>query len=413
MLSRYLASALLAAHAALAGVIDRRKASFNWGSDKVRGVNIGGWLVLEPWITPSIFEQFDASQGIVDEFTLSEKLGAAKAGEILKPHWDSWVGYEDFQRIADAGMNVVRIPIGFWAYDTFGSPYAKGAAPYMDAALDWARGTGLKVIIDLHGAPGSQNGYDNSGQRMDSPQWTQGDTVDQTLSVLNTIAEKYGTAEYEDVVAGIQLLNEPAGYTLDLNTIKQFDRDGYGKVRAVGETPVVVHDAFQSPASYNGFMAASDNDVRNVAIDHHEYQVFDTGMVAWSAQEHRQGVCNNKARWEGADKWTFVGEWTGAMTDCAKWLNGYGRGARYDGSFEGSSYVGDCAFASDLGSWDQQRKDDTRWYIETQLEAFEKVDGWIFWNFKTEAAPEWDWSKLSDAGVFPNPVTDRKFSAIC
>lgn len=92
---------------------------------------------------------------------------------------------------------------------------------------------------------------------------------------------------------------------------------------------------------------------------------------------------------------------------------GYGRGARYDGTYSGSEYVGDCAFASDLSTWDQQRKDDVRWYIETQLAAFEKVDGWVFWNFKTEAAPEWDWGKLSAAGVFPNPVTDKKFSVIC
>lgn len=29
---------------------------FSFGSEKVRGVNLGGWFVLEPWITPSIFE---------------------------------------------------------------------------------------------------------------------------------------------------------------------------------------------------------------------------------------------------------------------------------------------------------------------------------------------------------------------
>ena len=29
---------------------------FGFGNDKIRGVNLGGWLVLEPWITPSIFE---------------------------------------------------------------------------------------------------------------------------------------------------------------------------------------------------------------------------------------------------------------------------------------------------------------------------------------------------------------------
>lgn len=34
---------------------------FPFGSKKVRGVNLGGWLVLEPWITPSIFEETDST----------------------------------------------------------------------------------------------------------------------------------------------------------------------------------------------------------------------------------------------------------------------------------------------------------------------------------------------------------------
>ena len=29
---------------------------FSFGNEKIRGVNLGGWFVLEPWITPSIFE---------------------------------------------------------------------------------------------------------------------------------------------------------------------------------------------------------------------------------------------------------------------------------------------------------------------------------------------------------------------
>lgn len=37
---------------------------FAFGQDKVRGVNLGGWLVLEPWITPSIFE--DTPGNVVD-----------------------------------------------------------------------------------------------------------------------------------------------------------------------------------------------------------------------------------------------------------------------------------------------------------------------------------------------------------
>lgn len=34
----------------------KRDLKFSFGQEKVRGVNLGGWLLLEPWITPSIFE---------------------------------------------------------------------------------------------------------------------------------------------------------------------------------------------------------------------------------------------------------------------------------------------------------------------------------------------------------------------
>lgn len=64
----------------------KRSVSFQWGKEKVRGVNLGGWLVLEPWITPSIFQNVDQSLGIRDEWTLTEKLGTEAAFKILEPH---------------------------------------------------------------------------------------------------------------------------------------------------------------------------------------------------------------------------------------------------------------------------------------------------------------------------------------
>jgi len=115
----------------------------------VRGANIGGWLVLEPWITPSIFEQFDGS--IIDEYTLTKNV--PNAGDILRSHWESWVSQGDFQKIADNGFNLVRIPVGYWAFQKYqGDPYIQGAADYLEKAIGWARATGLKVWIDLHGA---------------------------------------------------------------------------------------------------------------------------------------------------------------------------------------------------------------------------------------------------------------------
>ncbi|KAK4627002.1 Glucan 1,3-beta-glucosidase [Fulvia fulva] len=409
--------ALCAAFATAAPSHDKRGPSgFPWGKDKVRGVNIGGWLLLEPWITPSIFQQFDQSRGIMDEYTLGQALGAQQAREqVLQKHWDTWCTWADFKKIADSGFNAVRIPFGYWAFDSSDSPFPSGSAPYLDAAIDWARSTGLKVMLDLHGAPGSQNCFDNSGQKCDTPKWTTGNTVAKTLRVLKTVQDKYGASSYDDVIMGIQLLNEPLTPVLDLNVVKQFTRDGYGQQRDSSQSRVVVfHDGFQQVNKYNGFLTPSDNNAQNVVVDHHEYQVFSPELVAMKPWEHRQYICNNAFVYSGGDKWTFVGEWSGAMTDCAAALNGYGTGARYDGTFPGSSYVGSCQNINFMETWDQQFRDDTRGYIEGQMESFERnTEGWFFWNFKTEGAPEWDAFRLIDAGIFPQPLTDRKFGAIC
>lgn len=50
---------------------------------KLRGVNLGGWLVLEKWMTPSVFEGLEA----VDETTYCVELGG-RAEQALKKHWD-------------------------------------------------------------------------------------------------------------------------------------------------------------------------------------------------------------------------------------------------------------------------------------------------------------------------------------
>lgn len=123
------------------------------------------------------------------------------------------------------------------------------------------------MIIDVHGAPGSQNGFDNSGRRTSSPSWTQGDTTNQQLSVIGQIAKKYATSEYQDTVAGIELLNEPLPERLAGGTgaVVQFSKDGFGKVREVGNTPVYASDAFQAGAFWNGVL---EGDAKNGRIIH-------------------------------------------------------------------------------------------------------------------------------------------------
>jgi len=94
---------------------------FPYGQEKVRGVNLGGWLVLEvsiclfqnsshevhprayqPWITPTIFDN-TGDDRVVDEWTFGQYVDNSTANSVLKQHWDSWITENDFAQIAAAG----------------------------------------------------------------------------------------------------------------------------------------------------------------------------------------------------------------------------------------------------------------------------------------------------------------------
>ena len=73
--------------------------------------------------------------------------------------------------------------------------------------------------------------------------------------------------------------------------------------------------------------------------------------------------------------WTIVGEWTPAMTDCAKYLNGRGIGARFDGTIRpGAAFHGSCAGKTGLGStFSQSFKDILRKTWEAQVSSWSAI----------------------------------------
>jgi len=201
-------------------------------------------------------------------------------------------------RLVAAGLNHVRIPIGFWAYDVSGGePYIQGQAEYLDRAIGWARNHGLKVLIDLHGAPGSQNGYDNSGKRGNAEWHTNSNNVLRAKLVVQTLAQKYSDPAYWQVVTALGLLNEPATYLSSdlLATTRQYWYDAYGAARypwadsgsgSKSGLALVIHDGFQPLNTFNNYM--TEPNFEDVFIDTHNYQVFSNEAVAWDYGTHIQ-----------------------------------------------------------------------------------------------------------------------------
>lgn len=239
------------------------------------------------------------------------------------------------------------------------------------------------------------------------------------MAAIAALSARY--AAHTDTVTAIELINEPFSYQLPLSGIKSYYEAGYAAVSKCSDSfATVIHDAFLPLEQWNGFLAPqSTGHGQNVLLDTHQYQIFNRTMLAWSLPEHIETACASIIpAIKSTDKWTVVGEWTASMTDCTQWLNGRGKGARYDGTLPGyeKNKVGPCAGYMYQGTMEQvpeAKRKELRRFVEAQLDAYEAHTGWFFWTWRTESSPEWDMRQLLGAGVFPQPLTIREFPRQC
>lgn len=57
-----------------------------------RRVNVGGWFVLEPFITPALFEKYLSSPTqAVDEYSLSQLMRADGSINDLEKHYQTFI----------------------------------------------------------------------------------------------------------------------------------------------------------------------------------------------------------------------------------------------------------------------------------------------------------------------------------
>ena len=139
--------------------------------DYIKGVNLGNWLVLEKWMNPT-------------------QLDPAVYEARIKTHRAEYINERDFATIASWGLNSVRIPVPYFIFGDR-APFI-GCIDELDKAFNWAEKYGLTILIDLHTAPMSQNGFDNGGIS-GVCKWAQlPDEVEFVLSVLERLAKRYG-----------------------------------------------------------------------------------------------------------------------------------------------------------------------------------------------------------------------------
>ena len=118
----------------------------------------GGWLVMESWMSPT-----NAPDQKTALETLTNRFGEKTAWELINIYQDHYWTESDFDIIKEEGMNVVRLPFSYFEMLNDDGSLKPTAFNRMDWFIEEARKRELYVILDMHGAPGSQNGKDHSG----------------------------------------------------------------------------------------------------------------------------------------------------------------------------------------------------------------------------------------------------------
>ncbi|CDZ97418.1 exo-beta--glucanase [Phaffia rhodozyma] len=388
----------------------------------IRGINLGGWLVSEPWITPSIYTTKRGVDTPVDEWSLVETLGKDTAWSVLSDHWSSFYTKADFENIKMAGLNALRIPLGYWAVDLLDSEsYVSGQFPYLINAVQWAGELGLDVMVDLHGAPGSQNGQDNSGKQGPVLFTANQTNYDRTYRVLKNLTEEFVKPEYGGVVKVIEILNEPrlhdynqtTNTTFSMSDLKAFYAAASDVIRFGSDNglTVAVHDAFWGPQYWNNYDPTNNQSYTGsnpswLQIDTHQYYAF-APYENLPRDEILDRVCNMSKIFKQSTTSTprtVVGEWsleTGTPPNISTSTASPSRAKR---TWLRTIFEAQLAAYSPSSIDTGSNGNSSSAAVASSTQA---VMGWYFWCWKTEYNID-TWSYLNgiNNGYIPSNLSD-------
>lgn len=351
----------------------------------IKGVNLGGWLVLEKWMSPQIFEGVEAE----DEYYLPRDLDEQEYKTRIETHRANFITEADFIRIKSMGLNSIRIPVPYFIFGDV-HPFI-GAIDYLDKAFNWAEYYDLTILLDLHTVPGSQNGFDNGGIT-GVINWAKNpEAVDFTISVLNRLAERYGKREG---LYGIELLNEPVTeimyadmqrrYTardsklsehnapITFKFLYEFYIRAYEELRKILPLDKVImfHDGFDISKWENFFKL---NKFENVVLDTHHYL-----MTAETSNENLSLDLYEKYIEKLGNQIAKVNEFVPVIVGEWSLFNSLATGTETKGGINPTQET----FEKTKTISQEEIIKIYRKMWDIQIEQWNKVQGYFFWSYK-------------------------------
>ncbi|KAG6917252.1 hypothetical protein DXG01_003284 [Tephrocybe rancida] len=381
----------------------------------ISSVNLGGLFVLEPFISPALYQKYP---GAVDEWTLSTLMRADTAnGGInqLEDHYNTFVTEEDIAEIAGAGLNWIRLPVPFWAVDVWpGEPFlaqtswnviskVHRAPPRLVQKIRHSCEIGFALhsrlsersIIRIIPIKPQTNfdflfsGFNHSGKhgQINFLNGVMGiANAQRALEYIRVFTEFISQPQYKDVVPIFGIMNEAGLTTIGRSQLTSFYLEAHSMIRSItgtgeGNGPYIsIHDGFAGTSSWAGFLEGADR----IMLDTHPYLAFDgnsaTSPIDTGTGDNAGGVwpttaCNRWAAGLNNSRSGFgvtvAGEFSNGYNDCGLFLNGV--------PGTGHSYGGDCADWEDSSNWSAATKAGVLKFAEASMDA---LGDWFFWTWK-------------------------------
>jgi len=322
----------------------------------LNGVNLGGWLVLEKWMTPSVFAGTNAE----DEYTF---MNTPDALIKLNRHRKTFITELDFAWLAAHEITAVRIPVGYWLLDG-DVPYAPGAE-YLDWAFDMAQKYTIRVLLDIHGLPGSQNGNDHSGQ-IGRAEWQHNKNFRiQSLHAVEAFAKRYGS---HPALWGIEIINEPNSAAFQF-ALRSYYRRAYRLLDRTlpSEVKIVYSDAW-SPRIFAFSLLGRERAVMDVHLYHMATLRAKSHSLDWYYRKmtRRVRMLKRISRLHPI----IIGEWSGVIS------------------------------GETIGTLPKNDADQLQYaHFKFQKEQYAQFAGSFYWNYKTEGTQGvsyWDYRSIVD-----------------
>ena len=231
----------------------------------LRGFGLGGWLVPEGYmlINRAWIEGFESPTQI--ENHVVDLIGEEKSNEFWDEYRKNFVSRADIDQIAEWGFNHIRLPFHYKQFHT-----EDGSTPIgyeiVDTLLSWCEPYNMYVILDMHCAPGAQNGGPISDSDGIARLWLEEDKKELTIQIWREIADYYSD---NTLIGGYDLINEPVlPGGVSLIEFKQLYIDITQAIREVDQNHIVFVEGNWYGTDFSGLTPPWDD---NMSYSFHKY----------------------------------------------------------------------------------------------------------------------------------------------